>query len=344
MKHPKRNLFLLAILTMLLIGGYALYTKNRFVPPVAPSPNGYEVLLEIAKQLHPRTGWYDESTPGDQAAIIATNKPVLKLARQALELDSVVPVNWTAPDMQAHLDQVSGMRELARAFSAARHEAQTTGDLAGAAQSGKDMLRLAKRSYQGGLLVDLLVGFAIHNMGLDSLAKTIDEMDRGACEALLQELDSLTLEPKAIEKALTLDAEYAKRRLGTFTYLVTTWQSSANMAASVQASKVAFDRTLSLHQQLQLRIALRLFLLDNQRLPEVLAELEPEYVENGIDDPLGKHAFVYRPAGESYELYSVGLNGKDEGGPNDDDTKSDDVGLDAEKYDLEASDAVDIQP
>ncbi|QDS97350.1 hypothetical protein [Adhaeretor mobilis] len=339
MQHPRRNLFLLAIIALLLVGGYLFYTNNRFVPPAVPNPNGYEVLLEAAKQLHPRTGWYYESTDEERATIIATNKPVLELARRGLEMDSVVPINWTAPDMQGHLDQLSGIRELARAFSAARYAAQAAGNRSVAVQNGADMLRLANHSYQGGLLVDLLVGFAIQNMGLDSLAKIVDEMDRDSCEELLREIEQLDFEPGVIEKAMTVDAQRAKIEMGAATYFLAAWQSSAITAASVKSTKVAFDRVRSLHKQLQLRIALRLFLLDNQRLPEVLAELEPEYMQNGLDDLLSDKPFVYRPADESYELYSVGPNGNDDGGPNDDETKSDDVRLDTEEFKLEASDA-----
>ena len=69
-------------------------------------------------------------------------------------------------------------------------------------------------------------------------------------------------------------------------------------------------------------LALRAYRLEHGGYPVSLAELAPAYLKQIPDDPFAlKGAFLYRINGQKYVLYSVGPDGKDDGGTPIDDPK-----------------------
>ena len=65
---------------------------------------------------------------------------------------------------------------------------------------------------------------------------------------------------------------------------------------------------------------------DTGRYPARLAELAPKYLAAVPDDLFAGKPLVYRPSEAGYLLYSVGINGKDDGGRwTDDDPPGDDL-------------------
>lgn len=62
-------------------------------------------------------------------------------------------------------------------------------------------------------------------------------------------------------------------------------------------------------------LALRAYQADHGRYPETLAELAPVYLKQLPEDPFAQAGtFQYRLTGDSYLLYSIGVDGKDDGG------------------------------
>ncbi len=73
---------------------------------------------------------------------------------------------------------------------------------------------------------------------------------------------------------------------------------------------------------LLLALALHAFRLEHGHYPELLPELAPSYLKKLPDDPFGvQETFKYHLKGESYVLYSVGPDGKDDGGTPIDDPR-----------------------
>ena len=88
----------------------------------------------------------------------------------------------------------------------------------------------------------------------------------------------------------------------------------------------AADRTEQVHSNLHTAFALAAYRLDNGKYPKSLDALVPKYLAEAPHDLFSGKALVYRPDANSYLLYSVGINGKDEGGRNyDDDPQGDDL-------------------
>jgi hypothetical protein len=75
-------------------------------------------------------------------------------------------------------------------------------------------------------------------------------------------------------------------------------------------------RTAIQHDLAQVAFVLAAYRHDHQCYPKTLSELTPHYAETLPKDPLGTGDFKYLSDGEHYLLYSVGPNGKDDGGRN----------------------------
>ena len=88
----------------------------------------------------------------------------------------------------------------------------------------------------------------------------------------------------------------------------------------------AHDRCEQVQRNLHVAFALAIYYRDKERYPAKLDDLAPEYLAAVPDDIFSGKALFFRPAEKGYLLYSVGVNGKDEGGrSSDDDPAGDDL-------------------
>jgi hypothetical protein len=74
------------------------------------------------------------------------------------------------------------------------------------------------------------------------------------------------------------------------------------------------DRAEQAGQNLRVAFALAAYLADEGRYPAKLADLAPKHLPEVPDDLFAGKPLVYRPGEKGYLLYSVGPNGKDDGG------------------------------
>jgi hypothetical protein len=88
----------------------------------------------------------------------------------------------------------------------------------------------------------------------------------------------------------------------------------------------AADRTEQIQRNLHIAFALAAHKADHGRYPPKLDDLAPKYLASVPNDLFSGKALIYRPSDESYLLYSVGINGNDDGGrTHGDDPPGDDL-------------------
>ena len=88
----------------------------------------------------------------------------------------------------------------------------------------------------------------------------------------------------------------------------------------------AYDRASQLESNLHLAFALAAYRVDTGKYPAKLADLAPKYLTAVPGDIFTGQPLVYKPTESGYLLYSVGQNGKDDGGTGyDDDPPGDDL-------------------
>jgi hypothetical protein len=76
----------------------------------------------------------------------------------------------------------------------------------------------------------------------------------------------------------------------------------------------AADRSEQVQANLHVAFALAAYRSDRGGYPAKLDELAPKYLTAVADDLFSGKPLIYRPAKDGYLLYSVGENGKDDGG------------------------------
>jgi hypothetical protein len=79
-------------------------------------------------------------------------------------------------------------------------------------------------------------------------------------------------------------------------------------------ASLAADRTEQRFINLRLAVSLEAFRADRGRYPNQLADLAPKYLAAIPDDLFSGKPLVYKPTKDGYLIYSVGANGKDDGG------------------------------
>ena len=86
------------------------------------------------------------------------------------------------------------------------------------------------------------------------------------------------------------------------------------MVSPIRRIQNAFERVEQLHRNLHLAFALAAYQRDQGRYPAKLDGLAPKYLASIPEDLFSGKALIYRPEEKGYLLYSVGVNGRDEGG------------------------------
>jgi hypothetical protein len=94
---------------------------------------------------------------------------------------------------------------------------------------------------------------------------------------------------------------------------------------AAREGQAAHDRAEQAQRNLHVAFALAAYQRDHARYPAQLAALAPKYLAKVPDDIFSGKPLIYRPSEKGYLLYSIGPNGKDDGGRwYDDDPPGDD--------------------
>lgn len=319
-KSPRRVLFVAAALGFALFSWLAVrWAYPPFTPPVLPVPNGYDELLQAAEMLAPRTGFYREMDEEELASIVEQNKPALALAREALQKECVVSIDWSA-DLawldNVHLKRIGTLKELARAFAAAARQAKNSGQMGEAVQCGLDALQLAQATAPGGLIIDRMMAGGVHYTAIYSLRDQVEQLSRDECVRLQKKLHASPLQLDPLDEIFRREEVFFRQINGRLLTMMMTAQGvfrdqrKQTLATVKESDKlhVALDTLLQTH------LALRAFQLDKKRFPEKLEELVPDYLGEVPPDSFTGKPLIYHPQADGYLLYSVGRNGVDDQG------------------------------
>jgi hypothetical protein len=168
------------------------------------------------------------------------------------------------------------------------------------------------------------------NRWYDRLAAALRHQDRADREKALDriEKDLQTLKENVLGTEslakLLFQTDPPDKALGTVIgdFLIGLLMPAARKVQS------AHDRFEQEQRNLRVAFALAAFRGDNGRYPAKLDELAARYLAAVPNDLFSGKALVYRPTEKGYLLYSVGVNGKDDGGRSaEDDPPGDDLSV-----------------
>ncbi len=288
--------------------------RSKIDRPPLPSPNGYQELAALGDQIVFEKTWLEaDAGPDDWRAFVEANPTTLARAREALEQDSMVPIFFQQEDMDFQV--IGNLRQLARFFSAAGRLAQEEGKFDEAARQHLDNVRLGHR-IRGGLLIHRMMGFAIEGMGLSGLQELREDLDAETCRMVSRSLADLDRSREPIAETLALDQNWGMKSNGPIASMVMSW--SGALQASIAGNQKRFTTINNRHEAhlrlLQTDLAIRAFQKEQGKRPETLTDLVPKYLDSVPLDPFGDGPLSYRLEGESYQLYSVGPDGINDGG------------------------------
>jgi hypothetical protein len=183
---------------------------------------------------------------------------------------------------------------------------------------------------QGLAMIDWAPALRNGNRWYDRMVAAMRLSGRAEREEALNRIeeDLKALKAKAVEPAnlakLVLGKEAPEREAGQVIGDILI----GLLAPAVRRVQGAYDRSEQVQRNLRVAFALAAYRADCGRYPARLGELAPMYLAAVPGDLFSGGPLVYRPADKGYLLYSVGINGKDEGGRwYDDDPPGDDPGV-----------------
>jgi hypothetical protein len=159
------------------------------------------------------------------------------------------------------------------------------------------------------------------NRWYDKMATVMREKDRGE---RVRKMEQFTVDIQTLKKNATDPARLAEILGDGKATAKARGQAVGNILVSLlfpAANKVqdASDRIAQTFDNVQVAFALAGYQRENGKYPDRLELLAPKYLAQAPKDSFTGNALIYRPAGNGYLLYSVGLNGKDDGGRGPDD-------------------------
>lgn len=321
-KTPKTSLFrwkwMTLVAVLLVLGGFGFRWLNpAYVPPVQPVPNAYDELLDLAPSLSKRTGFWNEMADQELAATVAANEPTLTQARRLLRQDHAVSIDWSADKRwfsDVHMGRSQKFRELARAFAAEGKHAQSSGDTRRAVACGLEALRLTPVASYGGLGVDYLVGLGIQQGSLQWLRDACETATLEDCKYLLNNLPDVRKQMEPPAELSKREHQFMRQINGVYQTFVTDYLFNANRKEFEEQLTESLRKAQAATELLRLHYAIRAFNLVENRLPNSLSELAGRELKTVPADPFGNGEIVYVPGKDRYILYSVGPNGVDDGG------------------------------
>lgn len=330
----------------LLFGGIWLYLESLHPPddPPLPDPNGFDRIVELGdlepasrfRKLHRKWGDLElqltgeGESPLDPGVFLQEREELFRSLRAALEeskewfesldasleLEARVPISYDPdPDLLATA-KILAPRHCALALEARWLHEVTEKNIPAALESALDLFRLSRSPGVGGLIIHRLVGLAFFRMGLHRLRPLLPHLERAQLEearrVLEENLEELRRDDEA-EKAIQRDAHWAKRTASTREILVEVlWERQ--LADSYRRMRREELHFLTEARLVQLELAIFRFRLDQGQDLESRAVLVPDYLPEVPADPFGEGSLRMLREGGRLVLYSVGPDGRDDGG------------------------------
>ena len=182
--------------------------------------------------------------------------------------------------------------------------------------------------------LDWGVAMQATNKWLDRFEAAVQIKDRGARE---KALDAFDKELKDTREAIGAPGEFSLIQLlrlaATKGAGEVVGKKTGDIIAALELPTVrtvlrSHDRITQVERNLMVAFALAAYTADHNRYPAKLEDLAPGYLAAVPADLFTGKALIYKPQEKGYLFYSVGPNGKDDGGQFSDDTPSgDDSGV-----------------
>ncbi|MBN2579275.1 MAG: hypothetical protein JXB10_09815 [Pirellulales bacterium] len=305
---------LLAVL-MLIPPGFAYYkllTPTPIPKTILPDPNGYQDLMQAARPFEKVWAPSDYDPPRPIKPFVVKYRSNLDKAHAALQRSCQNPLRYHWSDLDT--PNISWTRNLARAFADEGKLAHQEGRDADALKIYLDEFRLADAASRGRLFVDFLVGLAIDNIGSQGLLEIRHSLSAEQCREVIDTLRKIEAGREPLQVFLERDDAWEEHayhdwqtELGMYIYRMEGYSTKSMV-------EFAVNRHQAEMRLLSAAMALSGYRRAHGKLPATLDDLVPEFLPAVPQDPFTGKPLVYRRTPKGYKLYSLGPDGKDDGG------------------------------
>jgi len=302
---------------VLAVGCFAvvisLNRKPATFPPL-PSPNGYDDFTNASANATADVGNISAMDLQALHLCIRSNATALELVRMGLSRKCSAPTEATILNFTNVHVALSGQKRLAQLLNGEGRLAELEGRTNDAVRSYLDCVRLGNEVSRGGFAINRLVGVACEAIGGSALSRLAPTLSRDASMVVITDLMTLDTNAVTWNEVMTNEKEFIRNeRRGNFNPIrlgIEWWQSRAVL----KHAKTRHDMSAVKRRLIAVELALRLHQAENGQPPARLSDLVPRYLSRVPTDPFTGKELIYRPQGTNWLLYSVGEDGKDDGG------------------------------
>ena len=206
------------------------------------------------------------------------------------------------------------LKKLADQFIGEGKLAEREGRSAEAVQSYLDSIRFGQEISRGGLTTEKLVGISCEGLGLRALKRLAPKLTSEESRKLTKALEAIDGRREPWEAVLRRQKAFT-RRMGNFLEVTI---GQLLLQPMIRETERKF-RELAKTGEARLRLlmtdlAIRQFQSERGVYPNRLTELVPQFLQALPRDPFSTNGFIYRLQTNGFLLYSVGPDGKDDGG------------------------------
>jgi hypothetical protein len=317
-------------LLVALITAFPLFVLWKLLHPLppptfaTPDPNGFDQITIAVREFDNSAVLTTRAKPQSVAQLAAE---VAKYAnsydklRVGLSQDIQVR-KWPrrgdrSSDWKWLKDTVQSVtRGAARPMMMEAELARWQGRHSDAVRISLEIRRLGLVASRDGNFVDYLVGIAMEGVAQSTLYPSIEHLSTDECRAAINALIDFDRAREPLEPVFQRDRIWHQNMMGWHGHL---WQILDDIAPSPErlaAFHAALRRIQALSRLLLVELALRAYRSEHGTLPEHLDQLTPALLDQIPIDPCdpagGKLRYIRTPDG--YVLYSVGVDGRDNGG------------------------------
>jgi hypothetical protein len=326
----KRTARCVPALAIVMIAAFPLFVVWQLLHPLSvprvqlPSANGYDDLVAAGAIFNGSSPilntTVEPTSTAELAAEVARFAPAFDRIRVALTRPceaQVWPTDSQSPISGMSFANIQAIRGVARALDREAELAQQQGRFRDAAMSSIDNMRVAQASARGGLIFHYLAGIAIEGIGQWQLYATIAHLDAKACHETIEMLAQIDQNRESVDEVSYRDRIYDENATGWYGHLLLILSDLADARHDEHwAIREATSRAVTASRLLRIELALRLYHLENGTYPSRLEMLVPKYVPTLPIDPrdANQYPLRYVTTADGYLLYSVGVDGDDDGG------------------------------
>lgn len=236
------------------------------------------------------------------------------MVRLGLKKQSAVPVTNDMNWFNLHLIQMAGHKSMAQLLIAEGLVHLQEGRTNEAARSFADCIVFAHAAHRHGLMIDELVGIACQAIGARRLVQVAPHISPDALREILPDLVAPDQSREPAAAIVRRDRECIREAYGVWRSM---WMRIV-MFKDTRASEASFEkkqaRSVAALRLVMTELAIRGYQAKNGKPPRALAELVPAWLPAVPLDPFSHRPLVYRITTNSFLLYSVGPDGKDDQG------------------------------